>query len=196
MVGLHLQEGKTFEDMKVLYAKEVEVAKKCGGCLHFQLEMNETTAAAGTAVLHESYTGWQGHLELNKALDEAGLVAGPDGIFATYKFNHFAFSLPASEYSEEYKGLMAQFEGATGHAPVMHLHDFPGKVRKVRVPGDDDHVSLHLTFGLQVLLPYPMFTPNPTAKICFSSFWHESLLDQHSEPSRLACSLAGWQDAR
>jgi len=129
-----LQEGKTFDDMRALYAKEVEVAKKCGGCLHFQLEMNDESAAAGTAVLHETYTGWAGHIELNKMLDEAGLVKGEDGIFATYKFNHFAFSLAESEYSDEYKGLMSEFEGATGHAPVMHLHDFNGKVRKVRFP--------------------------------------------------------------
>ena len=44
--------------------------------------------------------------------------------------------------------------------------------------GSDDHVSLHLTFGLKEAQQLHLFNTS------------------HNEPSRLACSLAGWQDAR
>jgi len=123
-----LQDGKTMEDMKKLYAQEVLVALDTPGCIHFQLEMNEEMAKSKTAVLHECYTDGAGHLELNKNLDAAGLVGGPDGIFATYKFEKFVFGMINCEVTPDYQGLFDQFEGATGHKPIVHLYKGPGKV--------------------------------------------------------------------
>jgi len=125
-----LAEGKTLDDMKKLYAKEVEVAKKTPGCLHFQLEMNEDAAGSKTAVLHEVYTDAAGHLELNKNLDEAGLVQGPDGIFSTYKFTEFVFGMCSTPITEDYQGLLNQFKEATGVDPVIHEHTCSGKIKK------------------------------------------------------------------
>jgi quinol monooxygenase YgiN len=125
-----LKEGKTMADIKALWAKEVEVANKVDGVLHFWLEMNDESMASKTAVLHEVYTGWEGHVALNVALAEAGLVEGADGIFATYDFQAFQFSLWESDYTDTYKGLFSQFEQATGHAPIVDIHDWSGKVGK------------------------------------------------------------------
>ena len=108
-----LQPGKTLADMKALYEKEVEVAIKTPGCLHFQLEMNEDSAGTKTAVLHEMYADAAGHLELNKNLAAAGLVEGEDGIFATYKFEEMVFGMCDSAITEEYRGLLGQFEQVT-----------------------------------------------------------------------------------
>jgi len=121
-----LTEGKTMEDIIALYKKEVVVAKACEGCLHFALEMDEDSMKTGTAVLHEMYTSDQGHLQLNKDLDAAGLVTGEDGIFATYKFNNMQFGLRESSYSEDYKGLMSQFEQVAGKPPVMDVCECAG----------------------------------------------------------------------
>merc|ERR1711998_87674 len=123
-----LQEGKTFADMQALYAKEVPVALKTPGCIHFQLEMNEETAKNGTAVLHECYTDGAGHIELNVNLAAAGLVEGPDGIFATYKFHKFVFGMINCEVTEDYQGLFNQFEAATTHKPIVHSYAGTGKV--------------------------------------------------------------------
>jgi len=125
-----LAEGKTLDDMKKLYAKEVEVAKKTPGCLHFQLEMNEETAGSKTAVLHEVYSDGAGHLELNKNLAEAGLVEGPDGIFATYKFTEMVFGMCSTPITDDYQGLLDQFKEVTGAAPIMHEHTCSGKIKK------------------------------------------------------------------
>jgi len=125
-----LQPGKTLADMKALYEKEVEVAIKTPGCLHFQLEMNEDTVGAKTAVLHEMYADAAGHLELNKNLAAAGLVEGEDGIFATYRFEEMVFGMCDSAITEEYQGLLGQFEQVTGHKPIIHQYSGPGKIRK------------------------------------------------------------------
>jgi len=122
-----LQPGKTMADMKRLYEREVLVANACDGVLHFQLEMSEDSIGTKTAVLNEIYKDWESHIALNVALAEAGLVEGPDGIFATYQFQHFQFGMIAKEYTEGYKGLLSQFEQASGHTPVVDIHNYPGK---------------------------------------------------------------------
>jgi len=128
-----LQPGKTMADMQALYAKEVPVAKATPGCIHFQLEMNDESAANGTAILHECYTDGAGHLELNKNLAAAGLVEGPDGIFSTYKFNKFIFGMCGTEVTEDYQKLFDQFEAATTHKPIVH--EYPAAVGKIATSG-------------------------------------------------------------
>lgn len=125
-----LQEGKTLADAKALATKEVAIAnKEVPGCSYFGLHMNEETMAAENGLLCEKYATAADHMAINGALDAAGLVTTPDGVFATIKFKEFKFMGPQAQFDHPgYAELLEQFAGV---APVVKIvNDLPGKVAK------------------------------------------------------------------
>ena len=98
-------------DIRALFAKELAVANTIAGCLRFQLFMDEASMAAKTAILSETYATAADHLAMNKALMAAGLVEGPDGVFATYHFVDMTFALTQQELDTPgYTDLLDQFK--------------------------------------------------------------------------------------
>jgi len=125
------------------------VAQKVPGCLSFQVELTEDALKNKTALLTEKYTSAEAHLLMNKALAEAGLVEGKDGIFATYDFVELKFALSQANLdSPGYKDLLTGFEQATGHKPITIVHDFGGKCMG-GLASKDSHVILTATCGLK-----------------------------------------------
>jgi len=129
-VTVGLQEGKTKADVTALCEKEVVIAKeKVPGCLYFALHMNDETITNKNAILCEKYATAADHMAINGALDAAGLVSTPDGVFATYEFKEFKFCATQEQFDTEgYAGLLEQFGGV---APVVKIvNDLPGKYAK------------------------------------------------------------------
>lgn len=142
------QEGITMDAMKEFFAKEVEVANGLAGCLHFQLEGNEETMAAGTSILNEIYSTGADHMALNGALQEAGLV---EGVFSHYKFNQMVFAMSQKNYDTEgYAALLDGFKGVCEDIRII-IHDFPCKLGAMGKPAaaETGHISITVTCGLQ-----------------------------------------------
>lgn len=141
-----LKEGVTVDAITEFAAKEVEVANKIGGCLHFLLEGNEETFANGTATLNEVYKSGADHMAINGALSEAGLV---EGVFANYDFKEMVFCMNQANYDiEGYAGMLEGFKQACPNVRII-IHDFPSKVCAGTAAADSGHISINVTCGLK-----------------------------------------------
>lgn len=140
-----LKEGVTYDAIKEFAAKEVEVAQTIPECLHFQLEGDEAAFTEKKAILNEIYSCGAGHMAINKALSDAGLV---EGVFANYDFVEMVFCMSQKNYDTPgYAEMLEGFKQACPNVRII-IHDMPAKVAlPMKAPGS--HISITVTCGLQ-----------------------------------------------
>jgi len=114
-------------------------------CLHFQLEGDEAAFTEKKAILNEVYSCAAGHMAINKALSDAGLV---EGVFANYDFQEMVFCMSQKNYdTPDYAEMLEGFKQACPNVRIV-ITDLPAKVAMpMKSPGS--HVSITVTCGLQ-----------------------------------------------